>query len=122
MSEWLGPSWGQYTVSQMNGNTAQRNAASARRDSDHNFDVAQKNAQNAEKWREHTEKLRIELDRVWDLYQHKSSEEKGQSALKNAALLEIERMDPVNKMLNSDYRQNLYDEARKNHLAKKSGN
>ena len=81
MSEWLGPSWGQYTVSQMNGNTAQRNAASARRDSDHNFDVAQKNAQNAEKWREHTEKLRIELDRVWDLYQNKSAQEVAQTTL-----------------------------------------
>ena len=122
MSEWLGPSWGQYTVSQMNGNTAQRNAASARRDSDHNYDVAQKNAANAEKWREHTEKLRIELDRVWEMYQDKSSAERGQGALKEAALLEIERMDPVNKMLSSNYRQKIYDEARKKHLTEKSDN
>ena len=119
MSEWLGPSWGQYTVSQMNGNTAQRNAASARRDSDHNYDVAQKNAANAEKWREHTEKLRIELDRVWGLYQHRVASSSGQVALKDAALIEIERMDPVNKMLNDDYRKKLYDEAYKKSLAEK---
>ena len=120
MSEWLGPSWGQFTVSQINGNTAQRNAASARRDSDHNYDVAQKNAANAEKWREHTEKLRIELDRVWDMYQDKSSAERGQTALKDAALLEIDRMDPVNKMLSSNYRQKIYDEARQKYLTEKT--
>ena len=115
MSEWLGPSWGQYTVARKDANTASGIAV-------HNFNIAAQNADAADKWRAHTEKLRIELDRVWDMYQDKSSAEKGQSALKNAALLEIERMDPVNKMLNSDYRQKLYDDARKNHESKRTDN
>ena len=103
-------------------NDAISSSNSANKRANHNFEVAEENGQAADKWRAHTEKLRIELDRVWEMYQDKSSAERGQGALKEAALLEIERMDPVNKMLSSNYRQKIYDEARKKHLTEKSDN
>lgn len=115
MSEWLGPSWGQYTVARKDANTASGIAV-------HNFNIAAQNADAADKWRAHTEKLRIELDRVWDLYQDKSAQEVAQATLKEVALVEIERMDPVNKMLSASYRQKIYDEAHKGQLAKKGDN
>ena len=113
MSEWLGPSWGQYTVARKDANTASGIAV-------HNFNIAAQNADAADKWRAHTEKLRIELDRVWDMYQSKSAAEAGQAAMKEAALVEIERIDPVNKMLNLEYRKKIYDLAHKESLAEKS--
>ena len=122
MSQWLGPSWGQWTMERRDHNDAISSSNSANKRANHNFEVAEENGQAADKWRAHTEKLRIELDRVWEMYQDKSSAERGQGALKEAALLEIERMDPVNKMLSSNYRQKIYDEAHKGHLAKKGEN
>lgn len=47
------------------------------------------------------------------MYQSKSAAEAGQAATKDAALVEIERIDPVNKMLNLEYRKKIYDLATK---------
>ena len=100
-------------------NDAISSSNSANKRANHNFEVAEENGQAADKWRAHTEKLRIELDRVWDMYLNKMAAEKAQGGLKDAALVEIERLDPVNKMLSASYRQKIYNEIHKKSLAEK---
>lgn len=65
----------------------------------------------AEKWKAHAEQMKADLERVWEMYINKSSAEKGQAAIKDGLTAELEKLDPLNKMLNSGYRAKLYDEA-----------
>ena len=89
-----GPTWGLYQ--------ADVGAANARAD---------RNADVAAKWKAHAEKMKADLDQVWDMFQKRAAAEDAQTELKLHALKEIEKLDPLNKMLNTGYRQKLYDEA-----------
>ncbi len=71
----------------------------------------------AEKWKAHAEQMKAELEKVWDAYQQRSAAMDAQATLKREALQEIEKLDPLNKMLNTGYRQKLYDEAFQKSLA-----
>lgn len=107
-----GPTWGLYQ--------ADVGAANARAD---------RNADAAAKWKAHAEKMKADLEEVMQLYQNKlnqydekTAQEIGQAALKEAALSEIEKLDPLNKMLNTGYRKKLYDEAYGKALADRQKN
>lgn len=83
----------------------------------------------AEKWKAHAEQLQADLEKVWDLYNKKieqynkkTAAEVAQAALKEAALSEIEKLDPLNKMLNTGYRKKLYEEAYGKTLADRQKN
>lgn len=65
----------------------------------------------AEKWKAHAEQMKADLEKVWDMFQKRAAAEDAQTELKLHALKEIEKLDPLNKMLNTGYRQKLYDEA-----------
>ena len=65
----------------------------------------------AEKWKVHAEQLQADLEKVWEMYTNKVGAEAGQAAIKDGLTIEMERLDPSNKMLNSEYRSGLYDEA-----------
>jgi len=100
-----GPTWGLYQ--------ADVGAANARAD---------RNADAAAKWKAHAEKMKADLEQVWEMYANKVGAEAGQAAIKDGLTSEIEKLDPMNKMLNSGYRAKLYDEAyaeAKNNLRKK---
>ena len=71
----------------------------------------------AEKWKAHAEQLQADLEKVWDMFHKRAAAEAAQAELKREALREIEKLDPHNKMLNSAYRENRYDEAYAKSLA-----
>lgn len=102
MNSYSNPGWGLHL--------ADVGAANARAD---------RNADVAAKWKAHAEKMKADLDQVWELYNKKSAAENGQAALKNAALQELEKLDPLNKMLNAGYRKKLYEEAYEKSLNEK---
>jgi hypothetical protein len=89
-----GPTWGLYQ--------ADVGAANARAD---------RNADAAAKWKAHAEQMKADLDQVWEMFRNRAAAEDAQAELKRQALNEIEKFDPMNKMLNSGYRQKVYDEA-----------
>lgn len=64
----------------------------------------------AEKWKAHAEQMKADLEKVWEMYIDRVGSEQAQTKLKTEALSEIEKLDPLNKMLNTGYRQKLYDE------------
>lgn len=64
----------------------------------------------AEKWKAHAEQMKADLEKVWDMYIQRTAQKEAQADLKDAALKEIEKLDPLNKMLNSAYRQKIYEE------------
>ena len=66
----------------------------------------------AEKWKAHAEQLQADLEKVWEMYTNRVGAEAGQHALQQASKAEIEKLDPLNRMLNSGYRQKIYEEAR----------
>ncbi|MFM7008892.1 MAG: hypothetical protein ACKO0Z_06105 [Betaproteobacteria bacterium] len=74
----------------------------------------------AEKWKAHAEQLQADLEKVWEMYNRKTAAEFAQTALKEAVLQEIEKLDPLNKMLNKGYRQKLYDAAYDNKLEERT--
>ena len=65
----------------------------------------------AAKLAEENSQMKADLEKLWDMYLNKSSAEKGQAAIKDGLTAELEKLDPLNKMLNSGYRAKLYDEA-----------
>ena len=63
----------------------------------------------AEKWKAHAEQMKADLEKVWEMYMNKVGAEAGQAAIKDGLTSELEKLDPLNKMLNSGYRSKLYD-------------
>jgi acetylornithine/succinyldiaminopimelate/putrescine aminotransferase len=58
------------------------------------------------------QKLQKSLDKMRTVLVDKSGAEAAQTALKFQALAEIQRLDPSNKLLDSNYRQKIYDEVK----------
>lgn len=69
------------------------------------------------KWKAHANKLQKRLDELREWYDDKSAEAVGQAALKEAALAELKRFDPTNKLLDQAYRKTIYDEAKAKSIA-----
>lgn len=95
---WGGPTWSQWY--------------GATQEADQNHDIANHNYAAAQKWKAYAARIEKELDEVWDLYKDARGAASGQKRLKEAALEEIETLDPTNKMLNSDVRKKMFDEAK----------
>jgi len=60
-------------------------------------------------WKDYAEKLQKALNEARLALVNKSGAEAGQAALKEAALAEIAKLDPSNKLLDPAYRKTLYD-------------
>lgn len=102
MSGWIGPNWGMWadTVDEMN--------ATAKR--------ADKNYQSAVEWKEYAKRLEVRLEETWQAFREDSGNASGQHAVRQAAIEEIARIDPTNKMLNKEYRLNIFDKAKEERL------
>jgi hypothetical protein len=99
---WTGPTYGMWADSM----DSMKEFAQAARD----------NKESAEQWREYAKNLEKALEDlaqkyndVCDMYINKAGAEAGQCVLKEAALQEIQRLDPSNKMLDKAHRQVIYE-------------
>ncbi len=98
MSGWNGPTWSQWH--------------GAAQEADSNFLIAEENFAAAQKWKAYAARLEKELDEVWDLYRETKGNATGQQALKEAALEEVKKLDPANKMLDLSTRKEIFDSAK----------
>ncbi|MBK4738898.1 hypothetical protein [Noviherbaspirillum pedocola] len=78
--------------------------------------AARENKESAEQWREYAKNLEAALNEVGnkflrtkDMYIEAAGREKAQAVLKEAALKEIERLDPSNKLLDPTFRKTIFD-------------
>lgn len=60
-------------------------------------------------WRDYAENLQKALNEARLAFVNMSGAEAGQAVLKEAALAEIAKLDPSNKLLDPTYRKTLYD-------------
>lgn len=98
MSGWNGPTWSQWY--------------GATQEADQNFLTAEENFAAAQKWKAYAARLEKELDEVWDLYREVRGNASGQMKLKEAALDEVKKLDPGNKMLDLAVRKEIFDTAK----------
>ena len=103
---WMGPTYAMWsdTVDEMNGVIEHANST----------------ARSLEQWRAYAKKLEAALidvaqkhRRAGEVIIGKSGAEAGQAILKEAALKELERLDPTNQLLDQNYRQAMYDKERR---------
>lgn len=90
---WGGPTWSQWY--------------GATQEADQNHDIANHNYAQAQKWKAYAARIEKELDEVWDLYKGEKGNHAGQRKLKEMALGEIEKLDPSNKLLDKNYRNEI---------------
>ncbi len=88
---WEGPGWGM--VASLN-------------------DKISKLEKNNDAWKKYAAKIEKELAEVWDLYREMSGNAAGQQAAKDALHKEVERLDPANKLLDMNYRRELFNKAK----------
>lgn len=98
MSGWNGPTWSQWY--------------GATQEADQNFLTAEENFAAAQKWKAYAARLEKELDEVWDLYRETKGNATGQRVLKEAALEELQKTDPTNKLLSQPHRQEILEAAK----------
>ena len=67
---------------------------------------------NNDAWKKYAAKIEKELAEVWDLYREAQGNGTGQRVVKEAAVSEIEKLDPRNKMLDKAHRQAIFDKAK----------
>lgn len=101
---WAGPTWGQWA------DTVDEIAATR--------DVANQNAQSAQQWMAYAKRLEAELDEVWNLYREARGNAGGQKRVKEAVIEELQKADPSNALLDQTRRQVIFDEAKKETMAK----
>lgn len=103
MSSWNGPTWSQWY--------------GATQEADQNFLTAEENFAAAQKWKAYAARLEKELDEVWDLYRETKGNATGQQALKEAALEELKKSDPGNKMLEISTRKEIFDASKSEEMS-----
>jgi hypothetical protein len=102
---WMGPTYGMWADS-----VAETNAV---------IEIANQTTKSLEQWQAYAKRLeRALLDvaekhrKTGEAYISRVGAEAGQAALKEAALKELERLDPSNKLLDPTYRKSLYEKER----------
>lgn len=100
-------------MSNWNANNFQ--VAEAEADADFAAAAAHQSRRAVAAWRQHAEQLAVQHD---ESMLEMSGRVHGQSVLKNAALKELERFDPTNPLLKSEYREEVYEAAHREEIAR----